>query len=661
MRAATSVIALCAAMAAAAAPAIAATDAARDAVTASAGAVAARAHTGVDDFTFDSFEADYWLAPGTGGRSELFTTETIVARFPEFDQNKGIVRALPLSDSGIAHETTVVEVTGADGAPIPWWLEYDDEFAYVLTGDDTYVHGAQTYVVSYAMSDVVLRYPDTGADEFYWDTVGTDHAQPFDVVTVRVHVAGDAAHGLLGERAYCYTGGAGSTDECEIAGPEPDDPWPDLPYYWMVASGADDPARDAVVFTASDGPLGADENVTVALGFAVGTFAALTPPPEPPYPWWQWILPGIAFLAGPGALVFVLAARAVLRRNPDRAPVIVQYAPPVDESPTLSAGVLGVPDRAFAAHVVDLAVRDVLEITAEGDRADPDDFAVALRSKEGLDDDDRRLLKVLYGKSPAVGDSVDLGAFSSDPPIRAVSYVRRIEKSAVSDGYRAERPTWIGRMRGALAIGGLVAAIALLAFGEDLDTVTDVAGWGSSVYVAAVISGFAAFFIVPFVPVPATMLTLAGGRHKTYLEGIRTYLELAEEERLAAAQTPRTADLVSSGRRPYGDDPGGTGDRVVNLYERLLPYAVLFGMQREWLEVIRHAGPSAVTGDMALSSALDSGALSDASRSIGRLAITPVSSGSSRSSGSFSGGFSSSGGSSGGGFSGGGGGGFGGR
>ncbi len=188
------------------------------------------------DFTFDSFEADYWLVRGTGGESHLFTTETIVARFPDFDQNKGIVRWIPKADSGIAHDTQVVSVTGAGGAPIPWWTEEDDDWIYVLTGDDSYVRGLQTYVISYTMSDVVLRYEDTDADEFYWDTVGTDHAQPFGSVTAHVHVAGDAAQGLLPERAFCYSGPEGSTDTCEIQ-PATATEWPAEVAAWAAAVG----------------------------------------------------------------------------------------------------------------------------------------------------------------------------------------------------------------------------------------------------------------------------------------------------------------------------------------------------------------------------------------------------------------------------------------
>ena len=121
---------------------------------------------------------------------------------------------------------------------------------------------------------------------------------------------------------------------------------------------------------------------------------------------------------------------------------------------------------------------------------------------------------------------------------------------------------------------------------------------------------------------------------------------------------------MSSGSRPYGETPNVPGADVVNLYERLLPYAVLFGLERDWVEVIKtatgtDAGPRAMLFD-----AVTSRSLSDASQSIGRLAATPVSSGRSSSSGSSSGSsWSFSGGSSGGGFSGGGGGGggFGGR
>ncbi|GAA1995167.1 DUF2207 family protein [Microbacterium pumilum] len=628
---------------------------------------AAAVASSVDDFSYDSLAADYWLVRAVDGTSVLYTTETIVARFPEFDQNKGIIRWIPKSDSGIAHDTRVVNVTGGGGEPIPWWTEQDDDWIYVLTGDDSYVRGAQTYVISYAMSDVVLRYDDTAADEFYWDVVGADHAQPFAAVSGRIHVAGDAADGLMAGRASCYRGKVGSTDRCALAGPEPDALWPADVAAWALSVSGRVAADGAVVFTATDDAVGANEGVTVAIGFAQRTFAAPTPPPPPPYPWWEWIAPGLALIAGFGGLIFLLTMKAFLRRNPDASPVIVQYTPPVDESPTLSAGVLGVPARALAAHVVDLAVRDKVEITASGDREDADDFSVVLRDDTGLEHDDRRIVTTLYGKDAAPGDRVDLGVFARKPPVRAVTYVRRIDAATVERGYRSERPAWIGTVRGALQFGGLVVAVILLFFTTDLPSVlSDLGTLGTWINVLAIVSAFVSFIVLPFIGLPQTTLTVAGGRHKTYLEGIREYLQLAEEDRLRAAQSPRTADLVSGGRRPFSDQPNSPGADVVNLYERLLPYAVLFGIEREWIEVIRAVQPVAPPPSrLALFDSMTSDSLSNASSSIGHLAVTPVSSGSSSSSSSssFSSSWSSSGGSSGGGSSGGGGGGggFGGR
>ncbi len=275
------------------------------------------------------------------------------------------------------------------------------------------------------------------------------------------------------------------------------------------------------------------------------------------------------------------------------------------------------------------------------------------------------MVNTLFAKNAQPGADVDLGAFATAPPSRAVTYVRRIDEFTVQRGYRSKLPNWIGAVRGATQIGGFFLAMALIFFGDGaFDVLAEFAPIGNLVYIAAIVSGFFAFIFLPFLSLPKSTLTLAGGMHKTYLEGIREYLRLAEEERLRAAQSPRTADLVSSGRRRYGDEPNAPGDDIVNVYERLLPYAVLFGMEREWVDVIRSAAPAAeAAARVTLFDAVSSRSLSDASSSIGRLAATPVTRSGSSSSSSSSSSWSSSGGSSGGGFSGGGGGGggFGGR
>lgn len=610
---------------------------------------AGAAHADVDDFDFESFTGDYYLSRDTTGQAQLYVEETMVALFPDVDQNKGLVRALPKTQSGIDLDTQVLEVSGPEGAPVPWWTEEDEDWVYILTGDDDYVQGRQSYTFRYTMSDVVIRYPDTDADEFYWDTVGTDHAQAVAEVDITVHLTGSVARDHLDGGASCYEGPEGATDACEIAGPEPDADWSYDAASWAAWHGAS--AVDAVAFTVSTGPLAADENVSVALGFTVGAFAAASPPPPPPYPWWQWIVPVLGIAVGAGGLPLLLLVRARLRRNPDDSPVIVQYTPPDDESLTLSAGVLDLPARALAAHTVDLAVRDKIEIHGTGDRDAPEDFDLVLTDVGGLDHDDRRVVQTLFGRKAGPGSRIGLKMFTTAAPKRAVTYVRRIDEATIQRGYRAARPGWVEGLRWGVRVGA-AAFGGLLLFGiAEVDVIPfPVLVAAFLVCVLAVVASFA-------VPLPTTVLTVAGGMHAHELDGIRAYLRLAEEDRLRAAQTPRTADLVSSGRRPFGDTTPGT---VVNVYERLLPYAVLFGMEDEWAAVIRAELPADLLAARAgLFDALSSRSLADASSSVGRLAATPVAGagGSGSSWSSSSGGWSSSGGSFGGGFSGGGGGG----
>lgn len=611
------------------------------------------AHAGLDDFEFESFTGDYYLSRSTTDQAELYVVETLVAAFPESDQNKGLVRRIPRVQSGIDLATRIVDVRGEGDAVIPWWTETEGDWISVFTGDDSYVHGDQTYVISYTMSDVVLRYPDTDADEFFWDTVGVEHAQPVADATVRVHVTGSVAADLLDGRAACYQGPEGSTDTCAIDGPAAAaEAWPSEVSTWAAWHGAS--SAGAQQFTVRAGALGPHENVTVAVGFQMGSFAAPTAPPPPAYPWWQWIVPGLAALFGALGIPLLLLVRALLRRNPDDTPVIARYSPPDAESPTLSAGVLEVPGRALAAHVVDLAVRDKVAIHARGDRDAASDFDVELVDRSELDGDDRRVIDVLFGRRAEIGARVSLATFAQKPPARAVTYVRRVEESTVQRGYRAAAPGWVGSLRGWMQFGAFALAMVLLVAPGLSEVAFDAAGGAVAVVIALC---FVTFIGAPFVPLPTTTLTVAGGEHVHELAGIREYLELAEADRLRAAQTPQTADLVSSGRRAFGDDRPGS---VVNVYERLLPYAVLFGQEREWADVIRTQLPAAPdVGRLALLDVVGSRSLSDASSSLGRLAATPVSSPRSSSSwsSSSSGGWSGSGGSSGGGFSGGGGGG----
>jgi len=97
---------------------------------------ASPARADVDDFTFDAFHADMLLSRASDGHAALQVTETIVARFPDEDQNRGIVRAIPDDYDGVPLRTQVVSVTDGDGNAVPYEIETSRREVRVLTGDD---------------------------------------------------------------------------------------------------------------------------------------------------------------------------------------------------------------------------------------------------------------------------------------------------------------------------------------------------------------------------------------------------------------------------------------------------------------------------------------------------------------------------------------------
>ncbi|RIJ51006.1 DUF2207 domain-containing protein, partial [Clavibacter phaseoli] len=94
--------------------------------------LAAPAHADVDDFSFRSFDAVYRLSADADGRSVLRTTETLVAEFPDRDQNRGIRRELVQGYDGHPTGLRVLSVTDGAGDPRAYESETDDG-ALVLT------------------------------------------------------------------------------------------------------------------------------------------------------------------------------------------------------------------------------------------------------------------------------------------------------------------------------------------------------------------------------------------------------------------------------------------------------------------------------------------------------------------------------------------------
>ncbi|GHD50196.1 DUF2207 domain-containing protein [Mycetocola manganoxydans] len=588
----------------------------------SAATAAPAIRSDVSDFTFSAFEGEYTLGIDGEGRSTLRAVETFVAEFPDFDQNKGIIRAIPEGYLGVDLHTQIVSVTDADGNPV----EYDDGetedgFVQLALGTDDYVQGTQTYVIEYTQRDAVRAFADTEVDEFYWDAPGVGSEQPFAEAQMRVVVPEELTGALTGAAA-CYVGEQGSETTCEVSETRGD---------------------GATVFSSPESELGPGETFSLAIAFEKGTFVA----PEIPSTWPVFtVVPAGVAVVGVGAL----AAALVLRRKsagdaPGRGVIVPQYTVPKGLDIFVAAELIGKTAKAMPALLLSLAVRRNLRIIDEGEetvflQGKKREYRLQFVSDDGASAADLTVLTALFGKKRQPGAIKDLSAKDEKLAKKVQALVAAAPEASVAGGYRVKK-----RVRGAKVFVLLASFVILGLFGL---IIAAAALYGVNAWLAlSLMIGLVAAICTYIAATSRKALTAKGAETREYLLGLRDYLALAEADRIAMLQSPSGAERVSV---EDAVDPGDTM-QMVKFYEKLLPFAVLWGIEKEWAaELARYyeqtgAGPEWYAGSSGFHAAAFTSGLGGFASSSGS---TPWSASATA---------SASGGSSGGGFAGGGGGG----
>jgi uncharacterized membrane protein YgcG len=557
----------------------------------------------VNDFIVKDFQADYYLDRDIDGRSVLTTTELIGVQFPNYDQNHGIERALPLIYDGHQTSLSIQSVTDDNGAALQYKTHNSNDNLVVRIGNaNAYVYGLHYYKITYTQRDVTRYFTDTNSDEFYWDVNGNEWLQKFENVSVRLHLSDSLMEALNGQQA-CYYGVYGSNNKCSIA-------------------------RSDNVLAASVDNIGAGQNVSIAVGFEPGTFAEYQMSQMERL--WAMIVVIYGFVFGLSILlIVVLLIRMIFLRikegkgAPGRGTIVAEYLPPKDSDVALSSVIINKPANWTAAMYVDLAVRHNIKIIERKEGLFKQRvYSLEYVSDSKLNDNELSVIKALFGDNPQVGNRYDLKRRASDYKlVAAMSKIyKKIKKSAKTEGYYEENKPLKAKMT------KITIAIAIL----------------------GVITMFVGIFGVIFALV--IMLTMRPLSQKgrelfDYLKGLEVYIKTAEEDRIKVLQSPEGAE-----KTPVDTNDSGL---MIHLYERVLPYAVLFGNEKEWAKELgkfyeqQGSVPDWYAGSDMFNAVLFSSALSGfKSTAVTNSYSSPTS--------------SSSGGSGGGGFSGGGGGGGGG-
>jgi uncharacterized membrane protein YgcG len=507
------------------------------------GAASADDDDAVNDFVFTSLDADYTLTRADDGSSRLRVVETFTAEFPDTDQNRGMRRAIPDSYNGQPLHPELISVTDAEGDPRPAETDTDDGAFTITSAGDEFVHGTQVYVFTYDLQNVTWRFGDTDADEFYWDVNGVDWPQPFGEITATLHVAPELAGALTGDAA-CYVGAQDEGRTCDI---ELDR----------------DPSAAVAAATAAD--VGPHETVTVAVGFERDTFVLYdTGYFASAWGWWQAGSFAVLLLGlGWGVLVRLRA----LRDAPGRPTVIAEYEPPTGVDALTGAVLLGRTSKAIPAEVLEQAVVGSIRIEeGEKSRWTGAKLRAVLVDRARADGDGTQLLDGLFGPDAAPGAAFEFGSTDTRFSSTAQKLLSWAGTHLTEEGFY--RPVRSGtRLLPALlvgigAIGSVVFGIvALVAFVSPALPIT--------LLVLALILAVVFGIIVAHRP-----LSAHGAEVRDHLEGLREFIAWAEADRIRMLQSPRGAER--------GPVDTSDGSQMLRIYEPLLPYAVVFGQEKEW-------------------------------------------------------------------------------
>ena len=456
-------------------------------------------------------------------------------------------RDVPLDRAGGIRDVQV----GEPGQPYQPGVERPRTYATTRRGDVLRIdwwfpptsNRTRTFEIRYRAEGALRVYPD--GDQVYWQAVGADHGYPIQLARVQVQLPAAVSADQLKLAAYSER--------------------------QRVTSQQVDP--QTVAFETRD--LGPETGLTVRVQVPHGLVAA-----QPPV--WQaeadrddylsqTVRPALNFVflvlgllipaAGLASLALLWRTRG---RDPDLAPGAPTVSTPPSDLPAPLAGTLldeqaDVQDA--VATLVDLGNRGVLRMTQIQDQTwmgPPQDYEVERLQKDdaGLREHERLLLITLFGEGDQVRLSQARGTFAAAiPGIQAA-----LHKEVAQEGLFVENPDLVrSRYRQGGILIAVVGVIGAIFVGGWLAPYTDL-GWLP--FAGLLLLGGVLLWSAPHMPQRTRAGALAAQRwaaFRRHLTGLTT-----------------------------GADAAG-GDE----FQRYLPYAVAFGLDRAWMERFAATGAPA--------------------------------------------------------------------
>ena len=486
-----------------------------------------------DNFTITKFDAEYSLGRDSENRSTLAATWRITANFPP-NQNRGIAPIFVKKYDNHPTSFSLQSVTDEQEKT----LEYNWDGDELRIGKkDVYIQGEKTYVIKFTQRDVTKHYDNTGRDEFYWDVIGNEWRVPMQNVRVSVKFDESLQAALRGE-VFCYVGKQGSRERCNVS---------------------DD--KSEIVTNVSR--LNRREGITMAVGFTSGTFTRYQETLSEKFiKIWAIVQTIASSLAVILMLLLAWRYRRLFGRYSELKPIPPEYLPPNQASVMTSAYILknyeamAIKGSAKVAQLLDLAVRHYIKLyevkKASFLRSAQYEIEIVKDLKE-LRPEESEVIRDMFGSSmPKPGQRLNLKKLQNN-----LSYAART---------RDDDTNLKNLARGKYALCEQTLANKRI-----------VQRWALWVCVVGVLLLSPMLLLVAGIVFALSFgwsLTDEGLALRRYLAGLKLYIGVAEAERLQMLQSPEGTEKVKV---------DATDEKqLVKLYERVLPYAVLFGQEKKW-------------------------------------------------------------------------------
>ncbi len=574
----------------------------------------------VNNFVITDFSADETLSRNDP-QGELRIKEDIKVNFS--DNNHGLLRAIPLTYKRHSLQMTINSITSPSNASVSYTSYITNNNKVLKIGDlSQTVTGPQEYVIDYTLRNVVTIYNDH--DELYWDVNGDQWPETFYSVLLVLHLPSDLK---LSRQPVCYAGAYNSNAQnCTIKN---------------VGS-------DIIALTTTS--LGPNQTLTYVAGFQKGYFQ--------PSKWYE-TLGEYAKSALQVLIPFVLISTASIAwwfkkgRDPKGTGIIIpEYGPPDNLKP-LEVGFiydLKLKNQSITATIIDLAIKGYIKIieTKSGFMGiDKSNYSLQLLKEDfgELDANEKNILNSIFEdvdvKSANISFSLSSIKQAFKSPIDVSTNQQKIGQTVSLDSLKSTlsgTTTLIGTSIGTvLKAQGYISASPLDNKGK---LISQLVSLGAALYLIHAIHLTFAFIGVALGTIVYMIClkfmgvrTVRGVATNEKIKGLKLYLEVAEKDRINKLQSPNAAYSEKS-NEPF---------QTVDLFEKLLPYAMVLGIEKEWgkqFENIYLQPPTWYSGNWStfnsvyLVSSLNSGF----GKSIATAFASPSSSGGTGFSGGFSGG-----------------------